>query len=195
MEEFPLKERLIDAMERCFDRKGLKKTTLGEVAKEAGVSRMTVYRQFKDRQALFAAAALRNMHRQWERINQELGTMETIDDWLLQAMLHFHRMSANDEKVMLYSRIGGHELGLEVALSEPGLAAVTPYFSHLFAKAERENLLLRGVVIEDIVEWIHRTNYSLIVHPSARLRDEEDRRRWLNMQIQGMLCRDATGSV
>lgn len=182
-----LQERLIDALERCFERKGMQKTTLGDVAQEAGVSRMTVYRKFEDRKALFDAAALRNMHRQWQRIATEMKPTDQLDEWLLQAILLFHRLFSQDETVQLYGRIGGHGPGLEVALSEPGLAAVSEHFTEQFNKAVSEGTLAPGVEIYDIAEWIHRTNFSLVVHPSVRLQDEKNLRRWLSMQIRGTL--------
>ena len=182
-----LQERLIDALERCFERKGMQKTTLGDVAEEAGVSRMTVYRKFKDRRALFAAAALRNMQRQWQRIYAELETIDQLDEWLIECVLLFRRLYSQDATVALYSRIGGHEPGLEVALSDEGLETVCSYFSCLFEKAASENILAPGLLIEDIAEWIHRTNYSLVVHPSPRLQDETDLRRWLSVQVRGVV--------
>src|SRR3954451_23692641 len=42
----PLEDRVIDAALRCFARWGVAKTTLDDVAREAGCSRATVYRFF-----------------------------------------------------------------------------------------------------------------------------------------------------
>lgn len=188
-DEYPLRERLIDALELCFNQRGMQKTTLGHVAREAGVSRMTVYRHFEDKQALFAAAALRNIRRQWKDITASMEATERLDDWLMQAMLLFHSMSSQDEAVALYSRIDGHEMGLEVALSKPGLEAITSHFAELFDKAARENILAPGITTEDIAEWIHRTNYSLVAIPSERLQQKDKLRRWLSMQINGIVAR------
>src|SRR3546814_9749490 len=41
------RDRLIDAAETCFTRFGVAKTTLEDIATEAGVSRATVYRYFE----------------------------------------------------------------------------------------------------------------------------------------------------
>lgn len=41
------RDRLIDATGRCFSRFGVAKTTLEDIASEAGVSRATVYRYFE----------------------------------------------------------------------------------------------------------------------------------------------------
>jgi AcrR family transcriptional regulator len=52
-------ERLLDATTRCIERDGTAAVSIASVALEAGVSRPTVYRYFKDRSALVRAALLR----------------------------------------------------------------------------------------------------------------------------------------
>lgn len=80
----PLQERLLDAVESCFDRYGIQKTTLADIASEVGVSRMTVYRNFKDRQALFDGATLRNLRRHWQRVGDTLTDIDELGCWLLE---------------------------------------------------------------------------------------------------------------
>src|SRR5262245_23794888 len=52
-------EEILDAALRVFARCGLHKTNLEEVAKEAGISKGTIYLYFKDKEELFVAAAHR----------------------------------------------------------------------------------------------------------------------------------------
>jgi AcrR family transcriptional regulator len=51
----PVADRIIDAALACVARVGVAKTTLDDVAKEAGCARATVYRCFPGRQALLRA--------------------------------------------------------------------------------------------------------------------------------------------
>ena len=52
-------DEILDAALRVFARCGLHKTNLDEVAKEAGISKGTIYLYFKDKEELFVAAAQR----------------------------------------------------------------------------------------------------------------------------------------
>jgi AcrR family transcriptional regulator len=52
-------DEILDAALRVFARCGLHKTNLEEVAKEAGISKGTIYLYFKDKEELFVAAAQR----------------------------------------------------------------------------------------------------------------------------------------
>jgi AcrR family transcriptional regulator len=63
----PQHERIIDAAERCFDRWGAAKTSIDDVANEAGLSRATVYRYFGNRSELITAVGIRA----WDRASRE----------------------------------------------------------------------------------------------------------------------------
>ena len=48
-------DEVLDAAVACIARVGLTKTTLDDVARDAGCARATVYRHFPGKQPLFAA--------------------------------------------------------------------------------------------------------------------------------------------
>ena len=52
-------EEILDAALRVFAQRGLHQTSLEEVAKEAGISKGTIYLYFKNKEELFVAAAQR----------------------------------------------------------------------------------------------------------------------------------------
>ena len=54
--EAEARARLIEAALACAQAKGLRRATLTDIAREAGVTRPTVYNHFDDRHAIFQAA-------------------------------------------------------------------------------------------------------------------------------------------
>jgi AcrR family transcriptional regulator len=56
-------DRILDAAERCFERWGAAKTSIDDVAAEAGLSRATVYRYIGNRSELITALGIRT----WDR--------------------------------------------------------------------------------------------------------------------------------
>lgn len=62
------REKLIDAAERLFARKGLEAVTLRQLAAEVGVSPMTPYRYFADKNAILAAVRARAFTRHAEAL-------------------------------------------------------------------------------------------------------------------------------
>ena len=55
------REALIDAAERTFRRRGVTRTSLADVAAEAGMTRGAIYWHFRDKAELFEAMCARTM--------------------------------------------------------------------------------------------------------------------------------------
>ena len=94
-------ERLLDAAAALLVRWGYRKTTIDDVAREAGVGKGTIYLHWKDKNALFRAV----ISREQQRFNEELQ----------------RRIAADPEGGMLY-RITAH--GMLAARSSPLIAAI-----------------------------------------------------------------------
>jgi AcrR family transcriptional regulator len=94
-------ERLLDAAATLLVRYGYRKTTIDDVAREAGVGKGTIYLHWKDKNALFRAA----IWREQQRFNAELQ----------------RRIAADPEGGLLH-RITIH--GMLAAMSNPLIAAI-----------------------------------------------------------------------
>lgn len=70
---------LLDAAHKCVLLVGVRRTTLTDVAREAGVSRMTLYRRFPDVRSLVAAL----MTREFGALLGEVGPGETARERLV----------------------------------------------------------------------------------------------------------------
>jgi AcrR family transcriptional regulator len=64
--------RILDAVFSCAERYGLGRTTISDVAKEARLSRQTVYRYFAGRHELLAALVLREEERLVARVRKAI---------------------------------------------------------------------------------------------------------------------------
>ncbi len=69
------RERILDAAVNLFLEFGYRRTTIETVARRLGVSRVTVYRYFADKTALFQAVLLRDLQRSALDIEQHLNTL------------------------------------------------------------------------------------------------------------------------
>jgi AcrR family transcriptional regulator len=75
-------DRLIDAAQKMLARKGIRSTTMIEIAEEAGVSRAWLYRHFPDKTALLGAAIVRLNDALWTGSRAELDVLETFGEQL-----------------------------------------------------------------------------------------------------------------
>ncbi|MCU1623842.1 MAG: transcriptional regulator, TetR family [Frankiales bacterium] len=76
---------LLDATQASILDVGLRRTTLADVARRAGVSRMTVYRQFDDLQTLVAALLTREITALLAEVDAEVAPLATTRERLVAA--------------------------------------------------------------------------------------------------------------
>lgn len=75
------------AAESCYLRLGVGKTTMDDIAREAGVSRPTVYRHYANRDDLVLGVLLSRARELIERTRRFIDTRGQIDDKLVDGML------------------------------------------------------------------------------------------------------------
>ena len=185
------RERILEAAEACFARFGITKTTLGDVASEAGVARVTVYRQFADKEALFAGTTARIIRRRWRDIADGVGDRDSLLEWVLAVLKENWRQLQDTEFDRMYRDAGAYDEGMAFALTSEGLdCIIEPMERHVAGRGLRRQLAA-GVEPEDLAEWMHWASFMIASHRSQRLKTEEDWVRWLRPQLIGLLSRSA----
>ncbi len=86
-ESSEVQRRLLDAAEACFAQFGLRKTTMEDVARSAGMSRATVYRHFENRDDLLMSVVEREAHRVKELLRARLRGVEHPGDYIIEGIL------------------------------------------------------------------------------------------------------------
>jgi AcrR family transcriptional regulator len=77
-------ESIVDAALAEFLTYGLRRTTVDVVARRAGVSRATLYRRFKDKDALVQAVLVRECRRFFGSIAAAVAEMSTVEERLVE---------------------------------------------------------------------------------------------------------------
>ena len=77
----------MDAAEACFEKYGIGKTTMDDIAKMGGVSRPTVYRHFDDRDTLILAVVMRRSRQLIERAQKFIRRHSTFEEQLVEGLL------------------------------------------------------------------------------------------------------------
>ena len=157
-------QRLLDSTLICLSRHGVAKTTVDDVAREAGVGRATLYRYFPNKQALINAT----FDSEVVRISAAINNSGAEQNDLEEAVVAMMSVAANE--------VANHD-ALQFALSnEPD--QVLPYLAfeggeHFILLAASAFLpsLSRFLPAEMVVrssEWCARIVLAFLV-PSARL--------------------------
>jgi AcrR family transcriptional regulator len=108
-EETTTADRLLDAAYAAVMDVGLRRTTVADVARRAGVSRMTVYRQGADLDTLVGALLKRELVAVLDQAQQEVALLPTSRQRLVEA------------SVLAVERIGRHPLYRRVLDLDPEL--------------------------------------------------------------------------
>jgi AcrR family transcriptional regulator len=148
------REQIIGAAKRSFGRSGFAATSLEDVAGEAGVSKVIIYRHFDSKVELYRAA-LDNIAL---RVEQAVGGIEGIGAGTLEAMLR-----------VAHADPDGFQLLFSHAAREPEFRSYSDELSRqaelVAARRLRERLpdkahaewagrLVHRVVIESVISWL-----------------------------------------
>jgi AcrR family transcriptional regulator len=156
------RERLLDAAEACIRRTGIRRTTVGQIAEEAGVSRAWLYRLFPDKTALIGAALLRGDEEFWAQAHAHVDAADDLADQVAAAV-SFSR-AKQPGALMLQLQQAEPEAtaavvgsGLRQAL--PGMAGFwRPYLERARARGE----VRADLDIAQASEWVLRMVISLV---------------------------------
>lgn len=100
------RDKIVDAAVRCFERFGPQRTSMNDIADEAGISRRTLYRQYDDRSALVAEILDCRLARLHVSVVAHLSTYDCIEEALVEGSLFSVEAGESDE---LITEIVRHE--------------------------------------------------------------------------------------
>jgi AcrR family transcriptional regulator len=87
---------LLDAARECVLAVGVRRTTFSDVARRAGVSRMTLYRRYPDLEALLAAMMTREFGRLVTEAREHAAPLESCRERVVATVVHGARALASD---------------------------------------------------------------------------------------------------
>jgi AcrR family transcriptional regulator len=81
-------QRILDAAIQCLKKWGIEKTNLNDIAKQAGVTRPTVYSYFPNKGDVIRTALLQSGYAFGAKLVQHIGQFECTGDRLLEAVVY-----------------------------------------------------------------------------------------------------------
>jgi AcrR family transcriptional regulator len=183
-ESDPQRERVLDAAEECLKRFGLSKTTAEDIARAAGLSRATVYRQFGSRDAIVAAVTTREAERCAAAALDQLGRFDDIGDWIVEGFLFCLR---DIPQRPLLAQLGAREELVAASRVVLGCDRMRTIGSDLLRpmldEARRSGRLVEDFDLDEFSEWVLRVLMSFLAVRSPAHRDEDALRRMLRRML------------
>ena len=166
---------ILEAALRCFRTRGVHKTTIIEIGRDAGVSRSTVYEYFPDKRAVVDAASEHALQLFYRSMARAMDRGTSLEDKLSRAAVAVTRARRFIEPETL------SDAGEVDALLNRNAAALlaecgeflTPYLD----AAKLTGEVRKNLDVEAAAEWFARMLFSLFMTPSRRMDCDGFRRR------------------
>ncbi len=174
--------RVVTATLSCIGRWGLAKTTLDDVAREAGVSRATVYRLFPGgKPALLQASGVHELCRLLAEVTGSVAQVDSLEELLSTAVIGAARWIRQNAPLQMLMRHEPEVLLPFLAFDRQGplLRAAVLFLS---SSVERFTTVQ---VAEEAVEWMTRLviSYTFTPSPTVDLTREADVARLISIHI------------
>jgi TetR/AcrR family transcriptional repressor of mexJK operon len=138
------RQAVLDAAKTLFLTKGYANTSMDAVAAQAGVSKLTVYSHFNDKETLFSAAVVAKCEEQLPSLFFELPEGVAVETVLLNIARGFHQLINSDESVNLHRLImalGSQDPKLSLIFFEAGPQRMLHGMERLLARINESGVL------------------------------------------------------
>src|SRR5215469_28913 len=167
-------ERILDAALAQFTEFGMRRTPVDDVARRAGVTRVTVYRRFRTRGLLIGATIHREYMRFLAILDPAIKGLPTMEERITEGFLVTLR------HVQSHPLIGGllrtePELVLPALTVDagPGLVAMREYLTRSFERFSRE-VGVEDADVAPAAELMVRVVVSFVLNPTSCIELTDD---------------------
>lgn len=169
---------LIDAAVRCYDKLGIQHTFLTDIAREAKVTRQTIYRYFRDQREILKAVILRDLERFWRGIVQESPAAASFEDYLTEVLLNALDYATHNPDEWIAFRREILPILHEVLL-EDGHQALELIDMLRLHMRRLPGVSIAALDIDALVigEWLSRMLASYLAKPNPLFKTREEQRR------------------
>lgn len=167
--------RILDTAMEVFAEYGFKRSTMEVVARRAGLSRITIYRRFQDKDALVHAVILRESRNSLQAIIQEISSLKTIEDRFVRGFVSTVSMARRHP---LLSKLisGEHEIVLPRSVSLSASQAIDlgrDYMAAIIIDLQKHGKF-PGHDPEWMAEMLIRLWHSIVLTPSSKLASNDE---------------------
>lgn len=111
------RQRILDAAIRCVQGFGIDKTNMNDIAREAGLTRPTVYKHFGNRDEVVQAALLESGYSFAARVKKHVQRYATAEQRLVEALMFAYRQLPKEPYLELITKGNITQMVNETALT------------------------------------------------------------------------------
>jgi AcrR family transcriptional regulator len=157
-----VRSAILQAAERCIQRHGIHKTTMDDIAREADMSRPSVYRYFVDREDLLLALLSERSRALTERARRFIEQQPSVEDGLVEGLLYLADHGHRDEITRLLVSMDDGAFGQRLASTDASATLTGEFWDPFLDAAEGRGELRPGLDRHDVHVWLGHTGLLLM---------------------------------
>lgn len=142
------------AAERCIQRHGIRKTTMDDIAREAGISRPSIYRFFADREELLVALTEDHSRALTARTHKFLARHENFEDALVEGLLYLAEHGNRDPFTRFLVAPQEADFALRIGSTDTAAELSAEFWDPLLDEAERTGQMRTGLDRRQVHIWL-----------------------------------------
>jgi len=187
-------ERIVDAARRCFEQYGIQKTTIGDIADAADVSRPTVYKNFASKNAIIDHISIIEIEKINVMLRRQMRHGADFADKLTEALLISINVARQNSYILWFIRDAELRARMQ-APTHPVQIANRMRWRSLLHHAAETGELASDLDFDDVVFWLTLMQESLVFRTSASPLSDDDLRRCIKRFVVDPLLRRPTAGV
>jgi AcrR family transcriptional regulator len=163
------KDEIISASIRCFEKFGMRRATMEDIARSAGISRKTVYRHFASKNELIKTFVERESRQVCEEARRRLDLSLPAAELVATAEFTLLKLALADPNIRLFINedqalqftldvLGHHEARNKILFE---------YWAPVFDQLERTGSLRTDVSRDELMAWIKFVHSMLLTQPTG----------------------------
>jgi AcrR family transcriptional regulator len=167
------RELIVESAFACMRKQGLNKMTIVDIAREADVSRSTVYEYFRDKSEIVEACAEHSSQKFYREMAKAMGKGDSLEDKLTRAALFVTKARRFIEPEKYFD---AEEVSLLLTKNAAVLLAeCTEFLAPYLAAAKLTGEVRKELDVVAAGEWFARMLFSLFSTPSATLDMDDEK--------------------
>jgi AcrR family transcriptional regulator len=179
------RELLLQAAMRCYREYGISNTAMEDVAQAAGVGRATLYRHFRNQDALITEVVTANLEQIQALLKAQMQDCKTPEEFFVESAILIIRESRKRALTsLLFGDGSSASLINRISFSDPNIVAMGNDLIAPFYDAAKTQGILRSWVTRPLLqEWTSRLLLSFLMTPSPRLNNDRKMRKFFHEAV------------
>jgi AcrR family transcriptional regulator len=178
------KQRILAAAQYCYERDGIKKTNINDIAKQAKITRRTVYRYFSSHDEIILEVFEHVIDGFWQSLSDSVITTQSFGETIVDALLFSIQYANNTERNAFMFAPEVQAITNRAFLNPRFTQATYEGLDKIYRLKLEQNLAKQGLDLLMLAEWFNRLVLSFLNTPSEHFTNEKK----LRALFQAMLA-------